>query len=294
MENRWVELTVLTPVELSELVSAYLLGISPQGVAVEEPVTRDQSEDGYRLDMSQPQALRVWLPIAEKSAVLIENLREKFVDLPIEITVRPIKDEDWQIYWREFFGPIVVGRIAVIPSWVDFKNEEKKTVIRIDPGQAFGTGHHETTRLCLNALSKYVSEGQSVLDVGTGSGILSIAAAYLGAGSVDGWDIDPSAVKIAQSNCVVNNVAEKITVHEGEFKSAGQQYDLIVSNISAVAVEKLVPLFASGASKPDARLVLSGFLKEDVQRIENVASSTGFIHFESYLENDWALISAMR
>ena len=294
MENQWIELTVLTPVESSELVIGYLLDISPQGVAVEETVKRDQSEDGYRLDMSQPQALRIWLPIAEQSAVLIENLREKFADLPLEITVRPIKDEDWQIYWREFFGPIVVGRIAVIPSWVDFKNEEKKTVIRIDPGQAFGTGHHETTRLCLEALSKHVHEGQSVLDVGTGSGILSIAAAYLGAESVDGWDIDPIAVKIAQSNCVANNVAEKITVHEGEFKFTDQQYDLIISNISAVTVEKLVPLFASGISKPDARLVLSGFLKEDVQRIKEVAFSAGFIHLESYLENDWALISAVR
>ena len=97
MENQWIELTVLTPVELSELVSAYLSDISPQGVAVEETVKRDQSEDGYRLDMSQPQALRIWLPIAEQSAVLIENLREKFADLPLEITVRPIKDEDWQM-----------------------------------------------------------------------------------------------------------------------------------------------------------------------------------------------------
>lgn len=294
MENHWIELTVLTPVELSELVSASLSDISPQGIAVEPTVKRDPSKDGYTLDMTQPQVLRVWLPIAEQSAVLIENLREKFSDLPVEITARSIKDEDWQIYWRDFFGPIVVGRIAVIPSWVDFENEEKKIVIRIDPGQAFGTGHHETTRLCLNALSKYVNEGQSVLDVGTGSGILSIAAAYLGAFSVDGWDIDPGAVKIAHSNCVVNKVAEKITVHEGEFKFADQQYDLIVSNISAVAVEKLVPLFALGASKPDARLVLSGFLEKDVQRIKEVVFSAGFVHLESYLENDWALISAVR
>ena len=294
MENRWIELTVVASVELSEIVIAHLSDIAPQGVSVEPVVIRDDSSMGYQLDMASPQSLRVWLPAAERSAVLIENLREKLGNLPIEISVRPIQEEDWKVSWREFFGPILIGRIAIVPSWVNFENEQNKIVIRIDPGQAFGTGHHETTRLCLDALSRYVISGQHVLDVGTGSGILSIAAVHLGASSVDAWDIDLAAVNIARANCVKNAVSQEVSVHEGNFKSTNRRYDLAIANISANTVGKLVPLFASVAPKSDARLLLSGFLEKDAQQIEAAAFSVGFEKFERYVENDWALISASR
>ena len=143
--------------------------------------------------------------------MLTQRLREELAGYPeVELTARPLYEQDWAVSWRQFFGPVEAGRIAIVPSWVDYEAGPDQLIVRLDPGQAFGTGHHETTRLCLAALDAAVQPGAHVLDIGAGSGILSIAAVKLGAERVDAFEIDPIAADVARANCDANGASERV------------------------------------------------------------------------------------
>ena len=182
MTGLWYEITARTPPPLVEAVSDVMRVAAPGGLAVEEPVDLLGPEEGFAVRAGEPVALRVYLPASELGAVLTQRLREDLADFPdVGLTARPLYEQDWAVSWREFFGPVTAGRIAIVPSWTEYEAGPDQLIVRLDPGQAFGTGHHETTRLCLAALDEAVRPGMRALDVGAGSGILSIAAALLGA-----------------------------------------------------------------------------------------------------------------
>ena len=168
------------------------------------------------------------------------------------VETESVEQEDWQNGWRKYYHPMDIGsRLAIVPSWQEYDTDRVKLIL--DPGLAFGTGGHETTSLCLEALDQRVRGGERVLDIGTGSGILAIAALKLGAASAEGVDIDPVAVRTAGENAALNGVADKLTVLVGDLSDkASGKYDIITANIVANAIISLAPsvpgLMAEGAA----------------------------------------------
>lgn len=292
----WFEITASVPEGEVEAVAALMRDAAPGGVTVEEPIDILGPEMGYRVRGGEPVLVRAYLPSSELGAILTEDLRRAMEDYPsVELTARPIYEEDWAVSWREFFGVVETGgRIVVAPSWIEHEPAGGQIVIRLDPGQAFGTGHHETTRLCLKALDELVMPGMRVLDVGTGSGILAIAAVKLGAGEVHALDIDPVAAEVARANCAENGVEGRVSVATGllDERYTGP-YDLIVANISTDANIGLASQFARLAA-PGGLLVLSGILDAHEGRVREAMEGAGFDWRDSAFERDWALLRFVR
>ena len=290
MTGLWYEITAQTPPSLVEAVSAVMREAAPGGLAVEEPVDLLGPEEGFAVRPGEAVALRVYLPASELGAVLTQRLREELAGFPeVDLTARPLYEQDWAVSWREFFGPVVAGRIAIVPSWVDYEAAAGQLIVRLDPGQAFGTGHHETTRLCLAALDEAVRPGAHVLDVGAGSGILSIAAVKLGAGRVDAFEIDPIAADVARANCEANGASEQVTVYGGFPDEGLPPADLAIANVSARADIELAGALA-GSLKPTGRLIASGFLTSDRDDVVAAFAEHGLELTSEQEEHEWTLL----
>jgi ribosomal protein L11 methyltransferase len=290
----WFEITATVPPADVEAVAALVRDVAPGGVTVEEPVDILGPEMGFRVRGSEPVLVRAYVPASELGAVLTEQLRTAMAERhpAVELTARPLYDEDWSVSWREFFGVVDYGaRVVIVPSWVDHEPAPGQLVIRLDPGQAFGTGHHETTRLCLAALETTVRPGAEVLDVGTGSGILAIAATLLGAASVHAIDIDPLAAEVAVANCAANGVSDAVRVEAGLLTPEHPgRYDLVVANISTQANTALAPAFAA-VLRPGGTLVLSGLLAADAHAVTAAMASHHLRRTAVAVERDWALLT---
>ena len=269
----WYEITAKTPPDKVEAVCAVMQLTAPGGLSVDEPVDILGPEQGFRVRQNEPVLVRCYVPASELGAVLTEDLRRAMQAFPsVQLTAKPLYEEDWAVSWREFFGVVDSGgRILIVPSWIEHEARPEQLVIRLDPGQAFGTGHHETTRLCLSALEEHVAAGIEVLDVGTGSGVLAIAAIMLGAAHADGIDVDPIAVEVARRNCDENGVADRVTLETGVLSSTRpQRYDLVVSNISTAAnkpnstaiAATITAITTEEANATDA-LKISKFIEEE-------------------------------
>ncbi|MFQ5879377.1 MAG: 50S ribosomal protein L11 methyltransferase, partial [Dehalococcoidia bacterium] len=209
--------------------------------------------------------------------------------------------DDWAHAWKEFFPVLRVGRRLVIrPTWREHSPYEDDVVIHLDPGVAFGTGQHPTTRLCLQALEELTRAGMRVLDLGTGSGILAIAAAKLGATLVLALDIDPQATRAARENIWLNDVAEVVRAEEGSLGHAwpthlpGQlDFDLAVANISALAVCDLAAALAT-VLKPRGLAVVSGFTTESADAVARCLEAAGLTVERTDAEGEWQAIIARR
>ena len=200
----------------------------------------------------------------EPGASQVETLaliaaRMEAAGIPYTVETEGVEQEDWQNGWRKYYHPMDIGkRLAIVPSWQEYDTDRVKLIL--DPGLAFGTGGHETTSLCLEALDERVKGGERVLDIGTGSGILAIAALKLGAGSAEGVDIDPVAVRTAGENAALNGVADKLTVLVGDLSDkASGRYDIITANIVANAIISLAPA-VPGLMAENATFIASGII----------------------------------
>lgn len=296
MSGLWFEITARVPPDQVEAVAGLMRDAAPGGVTVEEPIDILGPEMGYRVRPGEPLFVRAYLPSSELGAVLTEDLRRAMEAFPaVELTAKPIYEQDWAVSWREFFGVVETGgRLVIVPSWIDHEPRPGQVPIRLDPGQAFGTGHHETTRLCLAALEDAIRPGMEVLDVGTGSGVLAIAAVKLGAARVDAFDIDPIAVEVARSNCHDNGVAASVRLTAGPLPPDHPgRYDLVLSNISTPANTALAPVFGT-VVKPGRTLILSGILEPDADAVTAAMSAAGFTPTGLRLERDWCAIELRR
>ena len=200
----------------------------------------------------------------EPGASQVETLaliaaRMEAAGIPYTVETEGVEQEDWQNGWRKYYHPMDIGkRLAIVPSWQEYDTDRVKLIL--DPGLAFGTGGHETTSLCLEALDERIMGGERVLDIGTGSGILAIAALKLGAGSAEGVDIDPVAVRTAGENAALNGVADKLTVLVGDLSDkASGRYDIITANIVANAIISLAPA-VPGLMAENATFIASGII----------------------------------
>lgn len=292
MSNLWFEITAQVPPMLVEEVSELVRLAAPGGITLEEPVDILGPEKGFRVRGGEPVLVRAYLPSSELGAVLTEDLRRSMEAYPaVQLTARPIYEQDWAVSWREFFGVVDTGgRAVIVPSWVEHEVRPGQVAIRLDPGQAFGTGHHETTRLCLAALDTLARPGITMLDVGTGSGVLSIAAVKLGVPRVVAIDIDPIAAEIARRNCDENAIGEEVAISAGVLTTSHEgRYELVVSNISTDANIGLAASFGT-VVQPAGDLVLSGILAPDARRVIGAMQPHGFELVAMSHERDWCLI----
>jgi ribosomal protein L11 methyltransferase len=208
-----------------------------------------------------------------------------------EITVRFVEESDWADAWKQYFKPQRIGRrIVVKPTWETFDPAPDDLILQIDPGMAFGTGLHATTRLCLRALEDVVSPGAQVADVGTGSGILAVGAALLGAGRVEAVDVDPLAVRIARENVTLNGVADVVQVEEADAPPVGP-FDVVVANILADVILGMAPALRD-ALRPGGVLVASGIIDTRAGDVEHGLEAAGFAAVELRSEGEWAALTA--
>ena len=215
--------------------------------------------------------------------------RMEAAGIPYTSETEGVEQEDWQNGWRKYYHPMDVGqRLAIVPSWQDYDTDRVKLIL--DPGLAFGTGGHETTNLCLEVLDERVKGGERVLDIGTGSGILAIAALKLGAALAEGVDIDPVAVRTAGENAALNGVADKLTVLVGDLSDkASGKYDIITANIVANAIMALAPA-VPGLMADDAVFIASGIIDSRKDEVIAALEAAGLAVLEVKEKRGWECI----
>ncbi len=281
----WLEVSLIVSAEAAEAVSEVLSRFAPEGVAIE--ATRfEVTPDDHGLPVGDV-IVRAYLPaddtVEETRARLEESLWHLGQILPLPTPgYTPIAEADWSEAWKANYKPIRIGkRIVVIPAWLygstaahpGAARDDIPIIIIMDPGMAFGTGTHPTTQLCLAAVEKHLQPGQPVIDLGSGSGILAIAAARLNAGHIYAYDIDAEAVRVARENIAANGVADHISVEKGslaELLAAGANAPFVLANLLA---HTLINLFDQGLAQlvtPGGLIVLSGIL--DSQAFEVIAA----------------------
>lgn len=208
---------------------------------------------------------------------------------------RVVDDEDWKDKWKESFKPTNVTQTLVVkPTWETYEKKAGEKVIELDPGMAFGTGTHETTAMCMELMEQYLKEGQSVLDIGCGSGILSIAAAFLGSGRVLGIEIDPDAVRTARENVGANGVSGTVEIREGDLtKDVEERADLIAANLIAPLVIRLCGPAAEHLEEGGV-FISSGILIERKEEVENAVKKAGFTILQIKEKGEWCAIAARK
>lgn len=250
----WTEILIKVPVDKTEIAEAIANMVVPYGIYVEDysNLESDALEIAH-IDMIDEELLNkdrtvsiihIYISDEENPFEAVAYLKERYSAAGIycEIDTDSISEAEWADNWKKFFKTTEIGkRLVIRPSWEEYDNKENRVVLSIDPGAAFGTGTHATTRMCLTLLEKYVFTQCNVLDIGSGSGILSIASVLLGAENADGVDIDPVAVKVAKENAEMNNIGEKITFIEGDLcEKINGKYDIVCANIVADVIISLL------------------------------------------------------
>ncbi|MBQ7326996.1 MAG: 50S ribosomal protein L11 methyltransferase [Clostridia bacterium] len=206
-----------------------------------------------------------------------------------EISLEGMNEDDWAESWKQYYKPVPLGKVTIVPAWEKYEAKDGEVIIRMDPGMAFGTGTHETTRLVIRLMQDEPLADKKVLDVGTGSGILSICASKLGAKSCNAYDIDPMAVKVARENCIADG-CDNITVGVSDLLRgvdlSGGKYDFCVANIVADIIIRMLPDVRAYV-KEGAPLILSGIIGERADEVREAVIKTGFTVEKEIKENDW-------
>ena len=304
----WAEITLTVPAEHAELAAAVANMAAPGGLYIEDYSDIEQGvreiahvdlidEDLLSRDRSKT-VIRLYVSAEENPAKTAAFLRERLAGAGIEfeITTSGVSEDDWANSWKQYFKPLVVSdRLIICPTWEKPPSANVRKVLYIDPGMAFGTGGHHTTRLVLEAMERRIKGGETVLDVGCGSGILSIAALLLGAERADGVDIDPLAVRIARENGKINGFGspEYNIIHGNLADGISGRYDLIAANISADAVVELI----SGLRrflKPGGVFISSGIIDTAEKEVLDCLKQHGFEVLERCESGGWvALVSSV-
>jgi ribosomal protein L11 methyltransferase len=305
---KWTEVCIKTTEEANDAVSEMLTSIGAGGVVIEDPnEIRRQIESPNSLDYADQEFMdslgtevtvkayfnQEWT--AEKLEILIkEKLRfiSQFLDTGRGyIGSSEVDDEDWSTAWKKYYKPFHISDSVVIkPSWEPYEQQPGETIVIMDPGMAFGTGTHETTRLCSQLLEKYVQKGDKVIDVGCGTGILSIIAVKLGASHAEAIDIDEVAARVSRENCEINGVSDRISVRKGVLADLEpQKADIVVANIIADVVIGLSTLMPSYLKK-EGLLLTSGIIRERKEDVIKAYKGIGFEFVDVLEMGEWVAI----
>ena len=298
----WLEFTLLVPAADVEAAAEVLRRYCPGGVSIEEPILSADGEEGYALDPGRLVTVRAYLPRQGDVTRRRRALRRELAVLGLASALRTRwrREEEWAEAWKRFFDVERVGRrLVVCPTWIDYAPRAEEVVIRLDPGMAFGTGQHPTTRLCLEALESRLRPGQVVLDLGTGSGILAIAAALLGAARVIALDNDPVAVGAARQNLAVNGVEGRVRVLEGSLGAAGPlpdagepRFDMVLANISTAGITEMAPALARVLA-PGGTLIASGIGDGSVEVCRGALEKAGLRVLDQADREGWCALICM-
>lgn len=319
----WAEISLKTTTEGLEIVTGFLMAHGVSSVMIEDAadfnrfledttIHWDYVDEELMKLASCDTAVKFYLPDNPQGFETLNQIKAALPGLQqmnsinlgsLALNVSYREEEEWETAWKKYYHPIVIGpKLAVVPEWEEFVPAPGQQVLRLDPGMAFGTGGHHTTRLCLSFLCGCPLKGAALLDMGCGSGILSIAARLLGAETATGVDIDELAVKISHENAALNGVDdERLTLYCGNVladealanKLGEQQYDIITANIVADVIIAMAPLFARYL-KQTGQLVVSGIISERAEEVLAVLRENGFALSEMREESDWAAAVLVR
>ena len=301
--GRWLELSVEADSEAVEAVSEILSRVAPGGVSVEPGFELVEDGLGARIDPNRAATIRAYVPVLDAAGTrrAIATVSEALGHLqafglrPIgDLQTREVDEADWAEAWKDHFHVLHIGRrIVVKPSWRKHKRAGDEVIIDLDPGMAFGTGLHPTTRLCLEALEDRAGRGPlgRALDVGCGSGILSIAAMLLGAKRVLAVDIDPIAIEATVANARDNRVGKKIRAREGSVPTDEGPFDTILANLIAGILVELAPTLAEELV-PGGTIIASGIFIDREPDVRAAFASAGFEIVRAWHESDWVALEA--
>ncbi|MFS1031329.1 50S ribosomal protein L11 methyltransferase [Enterococcus casseliflavus] len=307
---KWNEVTVATASEAVEAVANILMEHGASGVAIEDVLdienfksdaygeildkeTYTTLEEGAQVSAYFPET--IFLPeVLPTIKAAIDRLPEYGLAIGKNtITTSEVVEEAWATAWKKYYQPVRISRyLTIVPSWENYQPlQEEEKIITLDPGMAFGTGTHPTTRLTLQALEVYLRGGETVLDVGTGSGVLSIASKYLGAKDVFAYDLDEVAVRSAQENMAMNPIAHDVTVQANDLlQGVTVPADLIVANILADIILLMIP-DAWRLLKQEGTLIVSGIIETKKQLVIDAMIARGFEIDQLFNQKDWYAIA---
>ena len=297
MAGNWTKVTATGNIkELDDIVA--VMSMLDNGLMIED--FSDFSLNGMYGDLvddsilnADKETVKVSLFVPEEKNVseYTSFLRDRFTALGVtaEITLDGMNEEDWAESWKQYYKPIPLGKVTIVPAWEKYDAKPDDVIVTMDPGMAFGTGTHETTRLVIGLLEKYTKEGQRVLDVGCGSGILAICASKLGAKECRAYDIDEVAVRVARENIEING-CNNITCDQSDLlkqvELEGGQYDLVCANIVADIIIRMLPDVGK-YMKNDAILLASGIINERADDVMEAFEKFGFQIVEHAIDNGW-------
>ncbi|MDQ0254345.1 ribosomal protein L11 methyltransferase [Evansella vedderi] len=306
---KWSEICIHTTQDAVEPVSNILHEAGASGVVIEDPqdlerVWETKYGEIYQLspdDYPQEGVLvKAYLPVNSFLGDTVDAIKEainQLLQFDIDIghntvSVSEVNEEEWASAWKKYYKPVKVSeQITITPTWEEYQRiHDKELVIELDPGMAFGTGTHPTTVLCIQALERHLSKGDTVIDVGTGSGVLSIAAAKLGASKVDAIDLDDVAVQSARLNVKLNKVQNVVSVKQGNLlEGVATTPNVIVANILADVIVKMTD-DAYQSLNPGGKIITSGIIKGKKADVKEAMNRSGFEILEIVEMEDWLAI----
>ncbi|HRY12146.1 MAG TPA: 50S ribosomal protein L11 methyltransferase [Syntrophomonadaceae bacterium] len=303
----WKEFSVLTEGICVEAIAGIFHSMGSGGVIIEDP----QAARKYISEKWTPESVsedflnhefvvvKAYFPedndVFEAFSKSIAAVEDNF-QVKCSVFIDDVRNEDWEENWKKYYHAFKVGeRLVIKPSWEEYHGSEGEVIVNIDPGMAFGTGIHASTRFCLRFLDQYVHGGENVIDAGCGSGILSIAAIKLGAAGVFAMDIDELAVRIARENIDLNGLADKILVQAGDIVTEirGRQADMVLANITAEVVVELIPE-AAKVIKSGGYFFGSGIVDSRWPSVQTALENNGFVVEQVLQDVDWIGVAARR
>ena len=296
----WTEITVKIPTEYTDTAAAIANMTVPYGIYIEdysdleakaEEIAHIDLIDEELINKDRTEALiHIYISECDNAAEALAFLKERLTaeNIPFSCGAEGVNDADWSENWKKYFHATEIGdKLAIVPSWEEYDNKENRKILHIDPGAAFGTGTHATTSLCLSMLENYVAEGSKMLDIGCGSGILSIASVLLGAKMAVGVDIDAQSVKTAKENAELNNVSGKTEYIVGDLADKiNGKYNVVCANIVADVVIRLLG-DVRAFMEENAVLLVSGIIDARENDVLAAAEKHGFKVKEKQYKDNW-------
>ncbi|MBQ4119121.1 MAG: 50S ribosomal protein L11 methyltransferase [Clostridia bacterium] len=296
----WTEITIKVPQKDTDLAAAIANMTVPYGIYIEDySDLEEKAEEIAHINLIDEQLLakdrtvsfiHIYISECDNALESLEFLKERFTAENIEFQIddKGVDDKDWNENWKKYFHTSEIGeKLVIVPSWETYDNKDNRVVLNIDPGAAFGTGTHATTSLCLSLLENHIDSNTTMLDIGTGSGILSIASVLLGAQKAIGVDIDAQSVKTAKENAEINNIADKCEFIVGDLadKISGK-YNVICANIVADVIIKLFESVEQFLEK-DAVFIISGIIDIRKDDVLAAANDKGFTVLKECYKDNW-------